>query len=598
MSMELDIRNIAGIREGQATLHPGVNAVRALNWQGKSSFVEAIETALGAATTLTEGASDGEVSLAFDGQTARVELHRENGVVHRRGTPYLDDEYDRICARLYACLDDDNAVREAVRAGENLEELLTRPLDFEDIDARLADLVEERQAVETELERAEQAAKQLPAAQETVTTLEDELEALQAQRAELVAEQGEAVDDAEDVRDELSQARAERSKLTERIERLENTVERTEARLADLREQREAIEVPDVDIESELVAARDRLDRAERDVDLLQGLYSANKRILEEDRVDLVADVDRGLMADDVDCWICGSSAAIDDVEARVEQLGERVAALNEDANAARETIEELEAKRGEATQARREQQDLDRQITDLEGTLADRRESLTEARDQLTRVEDRIDDLADEVAETDERLTDLQSDIKYTESKLAEEREELADLEREAAQRELLAETLEELTEEITTLRERKSTVKQQTREAFDATIRELVSRFETSFETARLTSTFDLVVAREGREVSLDALSEGEVELLGIVAALAGYEAYDVGDRTPVLVLDGVSGLADENLHTLVEYLRDKADYLVFTAYPEHSPFEGHTVDPADWQVVSDDSDRRVAS
>jgi hypothetical protein len=36
-------------------------------------------------------------------------------------------------------------------------------------------------------------------------------------------------------------------------------------------------------------------------------------------------------------------------------------------------------------------------------------------------------------------------------------------------------------------------------------------------------------------------------------------------------------------------VSYLRDRAEYLVVTTYPEHSSFEEHTVDASNWNTVS---------
>ncbi|MGM0604169.1 MAG: archaea-specific SMC-related protein, partial [Halobacteriota archaeon] len=315
MSIRLDIEHIAGILEGRATLQPGVNAVRAHNWQGKSSFVEAIETALGVATTLTEGESAGSVTLSHDGAAYTVELDRNDGTVRRRGTPYLEAEYDRICTRLYACLDDANPIRRAVRNGENLEAHLTRPLEFEDIDAQIDALKAEQRTTERDLERAENAARTLSDARESVAELEAELESLRQQRAALPddgqrAESGDRSGD----RQELGQIRARRSRLTERIERLENTIDRSTAKLDSLRTRLEGLDVPEVDLDSELAAARTKRDRIERDAELLQGLYSANKRILEEGRVDLVADVERSVLADELDCWVCGSNAGIDDI--------------------------------------------------------------------------------------------------------------------------------------------------------------------------------------------------------------------------------------------------------------------------------------------
>lgn len=153
-------------------------------------------------------------------------------------------------------------------------------------------------------------------------------------------------------------------------------------------------------------------------------------------------------------------------------------------------------------------------------------------------------------------------------------------------------------LTEEITDLRNRKEEVKRRIREAFSSALDDLLEQFDTGFETARLTSTFDLVVARDGREAQLDALSEGERELLGFVAALAAYDAFDVGERVPVMLLDGLGGLASGNLQILVEYLADRTEYLVLTAYPEYEGFDGNELSPSDWQVVSHGPDVEAAS
>jgi hypothetical protein len=51
----------------------------------------------------------------------------------------------------------------------------------------------------------------------------------------------------------------------------------------------------------------------------------------------------------------------------------------------------------------------------------------------------------------------------------------------------------------------------------------------------------------------------------------------------------LDGLGGLADDNLGTLIDYLEDRAEFLVFTTHPENTAFEDHTIDPTEWSVVS---------
>jgi hypothetical protein len=54
--------------------------------------------------------------------------------------------------------------------------------------------------------------------------------------------------------------------------------------------------------------------------------------------------------------------------------------------------------------------------------------------------------------------------------------------------------------------------------------------------------------------------------------------------------MLVDNVGGLDDRNLHALVDYLRERTEYLVFTAYPEYTDFEGQEIDPTTWTVAND--------
>lgn len=592
MTWKLEIDHIAGILEGSAVIEPGLNAVRGSNWQGKSSFIGAIETALGTATPLTEGKERGQVRLQTPNGDVTTELVRTNGTVHRKGEAYLDDEYDIVRTDLFACLDGHNEVRRAVREGRNLEDVLLRPLDFQNIDEQIATRKHEREQVEAELSQAREATKRLPSLQERATQLESEIEELRDERDDLSGTDADAASDKEDsTQDRLSQARAERDQARNRIERLEHSIERTESRLEERRAELEDLEVPDdANVESDLADARDRLQEAKRDIEILQSVYSANELVLNEDRLDLITEVERQLTGDTVACWTCGSEAEREDLEDQLSVLGEKVTTMRARVEEHRDEVEQLEARNEEIKQARRRKRDLDSEITDLEEKLADRRTSLDDANERLERAESRVEELSDTVDETVEEITDLESEIKYREAERKNVQDEISELQTRADQVETLEEEYDALTGEIEDLRNRKDEIKRQAREAFDEAMQDLLARFDTGFETARLTANFDLVVAREGREANLDALSEGELELLGFVAALAGYESFDVDEAVPILLIDGIGGLADENLHTLIDYLHERTEYLVFTAYPEHTPFEGQEIDPSEWTVATD--------
>ncbi|ELY96297.1 archaea-specific SMC-related protein [Natrialba taiwanensis] len=592
MTWHLSLENIAGIREGAASIEPGVNAVRASNWQGKSSFLAGIKTAFGTVKPLTEGQSTGRAVLETDDDNDEVvvELERTNGTVSRSGNPYLDEEYDRICASLFAFLGEENEIRHAVRVGKNVESALTQPLDFENIDEQIADLRAERDQVEHELERAAQAADRLPQLQQRVTGLEGDLEELRTERENLDSDAGAE----SDAREQLSDFRAERDRLTAKIDRLETTAERVRDTLSEKRAELESLTVHSGDaVETELEQLNDDLRDIERDRELLQSVYEANKRVLDEGRVELLTAVSHDMLADSVTCWLCGNDATRDDLEAQLSVLDDRIAELRSQAAEIQDRVDELEAKQDEFKTAQRRETDLTDRIGDLESRLAETEESLELAQERRDDLDSRITELEAEVDSTDDRITDLESEIKYTEAELADARAELDESESFAEQRDTLEEEYDALAADIADLRNRKEEIKRRTREAFSSALTDLLEQFDTGFETARLTSSFDLVVAREGREAQLDALSEGERELLGIVAALAGHEAFEVGQRVPVMLLDGLGGLASDNLQILVKYLADRAEYLVLTAYPENEGFDANELSPSNWQVVSRESD-----
>jgi chromosome segregation ATPase len=589
MAWTIEIENVGGIRSGTATLEPGSNAVRGTNWQGKSSFVAAVETVMGTGTELMEGEKEGSVTLSTPDETVSVTLVRENGTVTRRGEPFLPSEKTRVAASLYAFLDDRNPVRTAVRNDENLEAVLTRPLEFENIDERIAELTREREQVERELEDAEEAARQLPATQETITQLESELGELTEQREAMQGEgDGESVSGR---REELSDRKAERETVEQRLTRLERSVDRTREKLAAKRSELEQLDIPEteVDFAAKIEQREEKRDRLERDAELLQSVYAPTKRILDEDRLELITEVEPGVLADDVACWTCGSTTSREEIEGNLDELGNRIATLSERAREFEREVAELQERRQDVEQAARRRDDLEAEITDLEATLEERETSLERTRERHDELGERIDELAATVEQTDVELTEVKSRVKYTKRQLEDAREKLDRLESRAARREQLEAEREEVTDGIHRLRERKTELKRRTREAFDDAIREILSRFDMGFEMVRLTPEFDLVVARDGREASLAALSEGERELLGIVAALAGHAAFDVTDDVPVMLLDGLGGLADDNLGTLIDYLEDRAEFLVFTAHPENTAFEEHTIDPTEWSVVS---------
>jgi len=587
MTWDVEFEHVGGILRGSARIEPGLNVIRASNWQGKSSFLQSLETALGVSRPLTEGKESGYVRYDAPDCAGAVRLADAGDLVELSGEPYLHDQYDLARVELFACLGEDNEIRQAVRTGATLTDLMLRPLDFENIEERIRDRRHEREQIDAEIARANQAQKRRPTLAERVEELQSEVSDLRAERDRIRAERSSG--NRATTQTELTDAESELARVENQIERRRESVERAEAELAETESQLEDLSVStDADVESELSAATSRLRELEQDKSILESMYSATELVVNEDRLDLLTDVQHGLDGDTAACWTCGAEASMDDLRTQLDALRARIAEIQSDLEAAQSTVAELEAEVEQAQTARKRAQSLESDADRLREKIASDRQTLEQARERRTELEQRVEDLSTEVSESVAELTTVESEIKYREAELEDTRSDLESMDQRIAKLDDLETERDRVQSRLDELRDRKARIKRETREEFEAAMQDLLERFETGFETARLTPEFEIVVARDGRRASLDALSEGEIELLGFVAALAGYEAFDVGSITPMLLVDRVGGLDEGNLRTLVEYLRHRTDYLVFTAYPAFESLDANTIEPENWAVT----------
>lgn len=587
MTWTIDIRNIAGIYNGSAEIQSGINAVAGSNWQGKSSFIQAIETAIGVKRPLTEGENQGKVQISMPDQTVNVELVRSEDSISVRGNTLLDKQYERICAELFACLGEDNDVRATVRRNEPLDEVLLKPLDFQDIEHQINQLKRERDRLDDEISQAQEAKKRLPSLNRQLNEIKSEIAKLEEKKTSIPA----SADTESAIQEQLSQAQAKKSKLESQIERLSQSVEQISSSIEEKQSELDkiAFDGSAEALQSELQNLRKEKQNIEQSIDILQNIHSANQMALEEDHLDLITEVDRQLTDDTVICWSCGSEVSRSDVQKRVRQLGEKISSKQSNLQEYQQQIDEIEEKYNEFKQARRRKKSIKEDINRLKEQKADRQQRLDQTQQQLEEVITEIEELQAQVDANINEITDLRSELKYRRTELEDIQSKHNQLQERANQEEQLTSQRESIQEEIVKLRDQKDRTKRRIRESFNKAIKDISTQLNTGFDSAYLTGNFELVIARDGRETQLEALSEGEIELIGIIAAIAGHEAYDVDEVIPFMLLDGIGDLAVDNLGDLIAYLRDRVNYLIFTRYPEQSMDEPHIIDPIQWDVTS---------
>jgi DNA repair exonuclease SbcCD ATPase subunit len=600
---EIEISNIAGIRNGTTTLQEGANAVQASNWQGKTSLIIAIKTILsGSATsaTLTNGADSGYIRLQTPDKEYDCRLERTGGTVQLDGKTYLDKERHQVAAELYAFLDESNTVRTAVREGNDLTPHLIEPLRREDIEGQITELKSKRETVQTELNRAEKAAEKLPSKIEQINSVESKLYELQTELDDLEGDPSDTGGE-EELREELKQARRKREQVNQRINRLEGKINSLKSQIEEKEKRLSSLSIPsESNLSEDLSKNRSKLREINQEIETLEALYNATNTVLDGDHLDLLADIDRQIDDDYLSCWVCGTDTTRDTVENRMEEISEMIADRRDRHSELQTTVSDLEERKNDIDQKRREKTQLKENLDRLRTDLADSKDEISTAKSKLEEHTENVENLENKVEETDDRRKSLEKEIAQNEAELESLQDKKDSLEKRAKECDNLEKEVNKISDRIETLRSRRQDVIESARIAFDEALEDVVTKFNPSFEKARLEKYIDesgritrleLIIVRDGREISVDALSEGEVELIGFIAALAGYEAFDVADQVPCILVDNLGGLASEHIHTLMKYLEKRTNYLVSTAYPEAGEFNANVISPADWDVVSDD-------
>ena len=620
--VRVEVRNVGGIDEADITLPAGVSVLTGRNATNRTSFLAALMAGLGSENASLKGdAEEGSVTLEMDGETYTRTLRRHGNTVAFGGDPYLDDPE---LADLFAFLLENNEARRTVARGDDLREIIMRPIDTDRIEAEIESCKREREELADEIERLGRVERELP-------DLEEER---RKKRANL-----------EEAREELATVRSE-------LEELETGVERTRSRKRELeeafqrvRDARSELDDLEFDLEterstlSELESERDELeatlanaDPPEGDPDRLAGriqelrnrkraldgsinhlasVVSFNEEMLEEEGLDIERDDAEGppdptdalTAGEETTCWTCGSTVATEQIAATVDQLRDLRSERLAERNDVESEITELTERRSELRTERSKLERAEDRLAEVESEIEATTERIADLEDRIGTKRDEIADLEaeteaidvpdhDEVLERHQRSNELELRVERLEDDLDTLDSEIADREEAIEGREELEAEREELAERLADLRTRVERIEKDAVTAFnehmetvldileyDNLDRIWIERRQAEVREGRRKVTrtrFDLHIVRSAADGSayedtIDHLSESEREVTGLVFALAGYLVHDVHEVVPFVVLDSLEAIDSDRIGRVVDYFRSHAEYLVAALLPE---------------------------
>ncbi len=616
--VRVNVQNIGGIDEAEIAIQPGVSILAGRNATNRTSFLQALMTGLGSKrSSLKSDADKGSVTVELGDETYTRTLTRRNGTVVFDGNPYLDDPE---LADLFAFLLESNAARRAVARGDNLQEIIMQPIDTDGIEAEIKACRQKRDDLETEIKQLDELERELPRLeadrrekQEELEMAREELQSVQKQLDELDVGVKESHSRKQELEDAFQRVRDARSVLedlkfdlkTERssLSELENEREDLKETCAKSGEPEENLD----QITGRLNELRQRKRSLGDTINQLGSVISFNEETLDgkslgiDDALtnDIISsDPTAALTADDETvCWTCGSEVDTEQIETTLDQLRDIRSAKLDERNEIRTKITELNDRQSELKQEKLERERSERRLSEVESEIEstwDRIDNLKTAVEQKESEVEEFEAEAESIEiEDHDEVLELHREANGIELRIERLKQEIEDIdadikEREAAikERESLKQDRKELSDRLTELRTRVDRIEKDAIESFnehmetvlnlleyDNLERIWIERRETDVREGRRKVTrtlFDLHIIRTAADGStyedtIEHLSESEREVTGLVFALAGYLVHDVDEVVPFIILDSLEAIDAKRIASVVDYFRDRAEYLV---------------------------------
>jgi chromosome segregation ATPase len=634
---EIQVENIGGIDGTTVSFSPGVTALTGpaltgRNATNRTSLLRALMGALGSDHVSLKGnADEGRVELALGEDVYTRTLAREHGTVVMGGEPYLDDPEG---ADLFAFLLENNEARQAVARGDDLREVIMRPVDIDAIQAEIRQHETQKRDLDDQLDRLDSLDNRLPDLEQQRAQLEDQIE---AKRTELEDKEA-AIEDADSTVDDTREQKAEFEDALDNLQEARSDLDDVRYRLDSERESIQALEderdeisaeleelsetpAGDLnDIDAEIDRLREHKQSLESTISQLQRVLQFNEEVLEGDNPDLQQALQDStdsesaderaltdqLIADENEttiCWTCGSEVEREAIDETFDSLRSLRQEKSHERNELSSELDDLTSRRSELQADRDRRERLERKLDNIEREIDDRESTVEELTDKREQLEDEIagpeadvealeDQDHSELLDLHKEANQLEFELGRLENDLDDVTDEIAEIEADLNERERLEDQREDLQDELADLRTRIEQLEAQAVEEFNEHMQTIlgvleyenieriwIERAEREVREGRRKvqqSVFDLHVVRSTDEDTTyedtaGHLSESEREVTGLVFALAGYLVHDLYETLPFIVVDSPEALDPNRIAALIEYFEEYAEYLVVALLPE---------------------------
>lgn len=625
---QFTVKNIGGIDETDVKIPPGITVLTGNNASNRTSFLYAIMTAMGSRQANLKGDADqGYVKMNLEDEVYKRELNRSGDDIQFSGTGYLDDVN---VAELFAFLHETNEARQAVARGDDLHEVIMRPVDTQEIEREIKNLEQQKRDIDKKLDRVESKKQQLTELEQRRDNLEEKIEDKKQEleiKEEEIEETGQNIEESRESKEELEtkfealrSIRSELESIRRKIESQEDSINSLKKERNELRDElKEFSDTPTKDheyLENEIERLQHQYQMLNNEISKLQSTIEYNEDQLDNENYKLLNGFDKeeqessesitdDLLPDGetITCWTCGSTVEKSQIENTVDQLKNVRKRKMDKRNEIKNDLEDIKQQQKEYEEKKRRQKEIKNTIDDINDEI-DRREDQLESLkkrkegsiNKIEKYEKEINELEtkefNRVLELQKEANQLEFEIEDIESELEEVTNEIQEIESLINRSDDLQEKKEDLKTELENQRTKIKQIEQEAVDEFNnhmASILDILSyenleriwieRIQREVRKGRKKAEqtfFEIHVVRTTEngttyEDKIDHLSESEREVTGLVFALAGYLVHELYDTVPFMLLDSLEAIDSDRIAQLIEYFADYADYLVVALLPE---------------------------
>ena len=452
--LSLDIENVGGIESDSVEFAPGLTILSGENATNRTSIINAIMAGMGSdRPSIRTGAQEGSVSLQYEGEIfERSVLSTDDGSVWQ-GEGLVSDIEN---FHLFSCLLRNNDFRRAVAAGDNVYDLVMRPVDTDQIENRIEELKTEREEIEQRRDNLSNKKNQRDQLQDEIENKESRINELEAE-LENIQEQIESIDETEtqsDKLDETDELNDKLRELTDKENELKDALKRKRKQLEVKRNELENLRSSEFEDVSDLKNRENQINRKlstlEEDIQQLESdkseltplrralnrLADSNtaaktiNRIARKYNGDELFDKPVGESADPTDeliesnsqniCLLCGNETEPDRYENMLVEVNNIITSISDEHDEIRDEMDnlreekkEIESKRREIEQNKDRIEKLEADIESLELEIEETETELETIAEERENLETKIEEMKEEVVEEAEDKTSELSSLK-----------------------------------------------------------------------------------------------------------------------------------------------------------------------------------------